>query len=43
MDIPDEVKNLRVEMGLSRREFCEYYDIWCWSEKVYEFVKNRER
>lgn len=27
MDISDEVKNLRVEMGLNRREFCEYYEI----------------
>ena len=27
MDISDEVRNLRNEMGLNRKEFCEYYEI----------------
>ena len=27
MDLADEIKNLRAEMGLNRREFCEYYEI----------------
>ncbi|SFK65677.1 hypothetical protein SAMN05216390_102296 [Lachnospiraceae bacterium KH1T2] len=27
MDISDEVRNLRSEMGLNRKEFCEYYEI----------------
>ena len=27
MDISDEVRNLRIEMGLNRKEFCEYYEI----------------
>ena len=27
MNIANEVKNLRDEMGMNRREFCEYYAI----------------
>ncbi len=27
MDIANEVRNLRDEMGMNRREFCEYYAI----------------
>lgn len=27
MDIAYEVKNLRSEMGMNRKEFCEYYAI----------------
>ena len=27
MDISQEVRNLRDEMGMNRREFCDYYEI----------------
>ena len=27
MDIAQEVRNLRDEMGMNRREFCDYYEI----------------
>ena len=27
MDIAEEVRNLRGEMGMNRREFCDYYAI----------------
>ena len=27
MDISEEVRNLRDEMGMNRREFCDYYAI----------------
>jgi DNA-binding transcriptional regulator YiaG len=27
MDIAEEVRNLRDEMGMNRREFCDYYAI----------------
>lgn len=27
MDTADEIKRLRLDLGMNRREFCEYYDI----------------
>ncbi|WP_278244175.1 hypothetical protein [Eubacterium xylanophilum] len=41
-----EVFEAIVPYGLKSRTFYlenDCKDIWCWSEKVYEFVKNRER
>ena len=49
MDIANEVRNLRDEMGMNRKEFCEYYSIpyrtmvYCLSDgrRIYECQGKR--
>ncbi|SEA95427.1 hypothetical protein SAMN05216349_1657 [Oribacterium sp. KHPX15] len=41
MDIAAEVRNLRDEMGMNRREFCDYYSIPYRTMTDWEYGKRK--